>query len=394
MRVIEERQGLRIGSPEEIAWREGFIDDDELRALAEPLVKSGYGSTCSGCSTTALIAALSGEADSSSGSPPRDPVRGAERAGLVRRRHRPHRHAGGASGGDAARRVLEHEAGGGIDAEPLGGRAGRDRAPACRARPGRRSRARPGREPGGGEPRAGERHRARGRDRDDRQREHLGGARERDHAARCRWPRPPAGTPPRRRRLGRDVLGDDRAPAGRDWPPGSPRRRGRGAPPAPPRCGRSPRSESARTPSRSEMTAANAHGPPPGPRARRRLGSGRVRPVARRGEREDDDGAEDQEPSAHGSETASASEADDRRPGEEAERAHRGDRGDAGPRRRVGLAAGGAEHQRDAVGDAEADEEEADRARRPAARSAATRRAGRRSAARPSAAARRRRCGG
>jgi glucose-1-phosphate thymidylyltransferase len=43
VRVIEERQGLRIGSPEEIAWREGFIDDDQLRALAEPLVKSGYG---------------------------------------------------------------------------------------------------------------------------------------------------------------------------------------------------------------------------------------------------------------------------------------------------------------------------------------------------------------
>ncbi|HYI19904.1 MAG TPA: glucose-1-phosphate thymidylyltransferase RfbA [Solirubrobacteraceae bacterium] len=43
VRVIEERQGLRIGSPEEIAWREGFIGDAELRALAEPLVKSGYG---------------------------------------------------------------------------------------------------------------------------------------------------------------------------------------------------------------------------------------------------------------------------------------------------------------------------------------------------------------
>ncbi len=43
VRVIEERQGLRIGSPEEIAWREGFIDDSQLRALAEPLVKSGYG---------------------------------------------------------------------------------------------------------------------------------------------------------------------------------------------------------------------------------------------------------------------------------------------------------------------------------------------------------------
>jgi glucose-1-phosphate thymidylyltransferase len=44
VRVIEQRQGLRIGSPEEIAWREGFIDDDGLRALADPLVKSGYGS--------------------------------------------------------------------------------------------------------------------------------------------------------------------------------------------------------------------------------------------------------------------------------------------------------------------------------------------------------------
>ena len=43
VRVIEERQGLRIGSPEEVAWREGFIDDAQLRALAEPLVKSGYG---------------------------------------------------------------------------------------------------------------------------------------------------------------------------------------------------------------------------------------------------------------------------------------------------------------------------------------------------------------
>ncbi|HWT24598.1 MAG TPA: glucose-1-phosphate thymidylyltransferase RfbA [Solirubrobacteraceae bacterium] len=43
VRVIEERQGLRIGSPEEVAWREGFIDDAQLRGLAEPLVKSGYG---------------------------------------------------------------------------------------------------------------------------------------------------------------------------------------------------------------------------------------------------------------------------------------------------------------------------------------------------------------
>jgi glucose-1-phosphate thymidylyltransferase len=41
--VVEARQGLKIGAPEEIAWRMGWITDDELRALAEPLRKSGYG---------------------------------------------------------------------------------------------------------------------------------------------------------------------------------------------------------------------------------------------------------------------------------------------------------------------------------------------------------------
>jgi len=41
--VIEERQGLKIGCPEEIAWRMGFIDADRLTELARPLVKSGYG---------------------------------------------------------------------------------------------------------------------------------------------------------------------------------------------------------------------------------------------------------------------------------------------------------------------------------------------------------------
>ena len=44
VRVIEERQGLKIGCIEEIAWRAGWISDSELSTLAEPLRKSGYGS--------------------------------------------------------------------------------------------------------------------------------------------------------------------------------------------------------------------------------------------------------------------------------------------------------------------------------------------------------------
>ena len=43
VRVIEERQGLKIGCIEEIAWRAGWIDDRQLRELAKPLTKSGYG---------------------------------------------------------------------------------------------------------------------------------------------------------------------------------------------------------------------------------------------------------------------------------------------------------------------------------------------------------------
>ena len=43
VRTIERRQGLKIGVPEEIAWRVGFIDDDQLAERAGRLVKSGYG---------------------------------------------------------------------------------------------------------------------------------------------------------------------------------------------------------------------------------------------------------------------------------------------------------------------------------------------------------------
>jgi len=43
VQVIEERQGLKIGAIEEAAYRQGFISKDELRTLATPLLKSGYG---------------------------------------------------------------------------------------------------------------------------------------------------------------------------------------------------------------------------------------------------------------------------------------------------------------------------------------------------------------
>jgi len=44
VQVIEERQGLKIGSIEEAAFKMGYIDADQLRKIAEPLLKSGYGS--------------------------------------------------------------------------------------------------------------------------------------------------------------------------------------------------------------------------------------------------------------------------------------------------------------------------------------------------------------
>jgi len=43
IRVLEERQGLKIGCPEEIAWRQEFINDKQLQVLADELDKSGYG---------------------------------------------------------------------------------------------------------------------------------------------------------------------------------------------------------------------------------------------------------------------------------------------------------------------------------------------------------------
>jgi glucose-1-phosphate thymidylyltransferase len=48
VRVIEDRQGYKIGCIEEVAWRAGWISDDQLAALAQPLTKSGYGTYLNG----------------------------------------------------------------------------------------------------------------------------------------------------------------------------------------------------------------------------------------------------------------------------------------------------------------------------------------------------------
>ena len=61
VRVIEERQGLKIGCVEEVAWRVGLIDGEQLRTLAEPLLASGYGSY--------LLSLLERDRESGSGAP-------------------------------------------------------------------------------------------------------------------------------------------------------------------------------------------------------------------------------------------------------------------------------------------------------------------------------------
>ena len=43
IRTLEHRQGLKVGCPEEVAWRKGWIDNEQLNRLAQPLTKSGYG---------------------------------------------------------------------------------------------------------------------------------------------------------------------------------------------------------------------------------------------------------------------------------------------------------------------------------------------------------------
>jgi glucose-1-phosphate thymidylyltransferase len=43
IRTLEHRQGLKVGCPEEVAWRMGWIDASRLEQLAAPLRKSGYG---------------------------------------------------------------------------------------------------------------------------------------------------------------------------------------------------------------------------------------------------------------------------------------------------------------------------------------------------------------
>jgi glucose-1-phosphate thymidylyltransferase len=43
IQTIEKRQGLKVASPDELAWRQGWIDDSLLMALARPMAKNSYG---------------------------------------------------------------------------------------------------------------------------------------------------------------------------------------------------------------------------------------------------------------------------------------------------------------------------------------------------------------
>jgi glucose-1-phosphate thymidylyltransferase len=43
VRIVEERQGIKVGCPEEVAWQQGWLTDDELVAAAARLKNSGYG---------------------------------------------------------------------------------------------------------------------------------------------------------------------------------------------------------------------------------------------------------------------------------------------------------------------------------------------------------------
>ncbi|MCB9822880.1 glucose-1-phosphate thymidylyltransferase RfbA [Candidatus Nomurabacteria bacterium] len=48
IRVVEKRTGLKLGCPEEVSWKNGWISDTQLKSIAEPLVKSGYGKYLNG----------------------------------------------------------------------------------------------------------------------------------------------------------------------------------------------------------------------------------------------------------------------------------------------------------------------------------------------------------